>query len=149
MRLFTEVVGQPDLEKKLRALGQALNTQQILDEGAALMFNRTRSRFLAETSPDGVKWPVSKAAIRRAASGRGGGTLFDVGKMFRSLQVSAEGPDSRGIGTNATSPKGFPYPLVHNFGLGFPKRQFLGFNQDDVGSMTRMIIRRITEALAQ
>jgi phage virion morphogenesis protein len=150
MRLLTvSVVGQQGLEKSIRGLGKALDTVKILDEGAAVIYNRLRSRFLIEQAPDGTKWPPSQAALRRARSGRGGGTLFDTGKLFRSIQLYAESQHTRAIGTNVTSPQGFPYAEKHQFGIGFPQRQFLGFAAEDMDLMAQVIIRRIAQGLQQ
>lgn len=150
MRLNIKVIGQPELEKKLLALKEAIDTRRILDQGAALLFNRMRTRFLKETDPTGEKWIPSKAALRRARSGRGGGTLYDTGKLFRSIQLYADGENSRAIGTNVTSPKGYAYGVTHQFGLyGFPVRQFLGFGDSDVKLMTDFIIKRISDGLSQ
>ena len=148
--LRLKVQGTAELEAKIKALHDALDTTRILDEGSAILFNRMRTRFLAETDPDGVRWIPSQAAIRRASSGYGGGTLFDSGRLFRSLQIFSMGPNSRAIGTNliAKGKGGFPYPAVHNFGLlGFPERQFLGFGQQDVALMSSYIIRLISQAV--
>ena len=143
------VSGQAELEAKIQGLAH-IDTQAILDEGAAIIFNRMRSRFLRETDPTGVRWPQSKAAQRRAKSGRGGGTLFDVGKLFPSLQLYSVGTNQRAIGTNASNLAGFPYPVVHNFGLaGFPMRQFLGFGNDDVKLMSDVVIKHILEQLTK
>lgn len=148
--LHIQVKGQADLERKIQQLSEALDTRRILDEGAALLFNRMRSRFLAEVDPTGQKWPTSQAAIRRAITNRGGGTLFNTGKLFRSLQIYASSETSRMIGTDVTSPKGYPYGKVHQFGLGgFPKREFLGFGDTDVGLMSQVVVRRVVDALAQ
>lgn len=150
MRLLrVSVVGQPGLEKALRGLVDGLNPTKILDEGAAVIYNRMRTRFLAETDPLGVKWPVSRAALRRARTGRGGGTLFDTGKLFRSIQLYAESATTRAIGTNVTSPSGFPYAEKHQFGIGFPQRQFLGFADEDLEMMSQVIIRRAVQGLRQ
>jgi phage virion morphogenesis protein len=138
MRLQIAVQGQPDLDKRLTGLVKALDTQEILDEGAAVLFNRQRTRFLMEMDADGNKWPQSQAAKRRAKSGRGGGTLFDTGRLFRSLQLYSMGPNVRAIGTNVW------YGAHHNFGLGkFPVRQFLGFGDVDVQTMVNVVLRRI------
>ncbi len=147
--LKVTVVGQPALEKSIRGLAEALDTVKIIDEGSAVLFNRTRTRFLAEEAPDGTKWPPSKAALRRARLGRGGGTLFDKGRLFRSLQLFADSPTTRAIGTNVTSDEGFPYPERHQFGIGFPQRQFLGFAEEDLTLMSRVIIRRIVNGVKQ
>lgn len=145
--LSVQVTGQPELEAKIKAINQALDTRAILDEGGAVLFNRVRTRFLDEIDPTGVKWPRSRAAIRRERLGRGGGTLFATGRMFRGLQLYADSPTSRAIGVNVTSKTGFPYPMVHQFGLGFPQRQFLGFGDEDVNMMSRVIIHRLVRAL--
>lgn len=147
--LTVTVTGQSGLEKSIRGLTDALDTTKILDEGAAVIYNRMRTRFLMEQAPDGTKWPPSQAALRRAKSGRGGGTLFDTGKLFRSIQLYAESPTSRSIGTNVTSPTGFPYAEKHQFGIGFPQRQFLGFASEDLDLMTRVIMMRVLKGLQE
>lgn len=143
------VQGQPGLLKAIQGMKDALDPVQILDEGAAVIYNRMRSRFLVETDPMGVKWPPSQAALRRARSGRGGGTLFDTGKLFRSIQLFADSRTTRSIGTNVTSPQGFPYAEKHQFGIGFPVRQFLGFGPDDLDTMAKVITRRLVKGLQQ
>jgi len=149
MKLTVTVQGQPGLIKSIRGLVDALDPVKILDEGAAVIYNRMRARFLIETDPRGVKWPPSQAALRRARTGRGGGTLFDTGRLFRSIQLFAESPTTRAIGTNVTSPQGFPYAEKHQFGIGFPQRQFLGFADDDLDVMRTVIIRRVAQGLKQ
>jgi phage gpG-like protein len=146
--LRIEVKGQSELETKIRQLHEGLDTAKILDEGAALLFNRMRSRFLIESDPTGQRWPVSQAAIRRNRTGRGGGTLFNTGKLFRSLQIYATSGTTREIGTDVTA-GGFPYGKVHQFGWGgLPRREFLGFGDEDVGLMSQLIIRRIVTSLS-
>jgi len=150
MRLLTVTVqGQPGLLKAIQGLNDALDTTKILDEGAAVIYNRLRSRFLLQQAPDGSTWPVSQAALRRARTGRGGGTLFDTGRLFRSIQLFADSATTRSIGTNVTSPQGFPYAEKHQFGIGFPQRQFLGFADEDMDVMARVIINRIARGLQQ
>lgn len=147
MLLRVTVQGQPGLVKAMQGMVDALDPVKILDEGAAVIYNRMRARFLIETDPMGQKWPPSQAALRRARSGRGGGTLFDTGKLFRSIQLYADSQFTRAIGTNVTSPTGFPYAEKHQFGIGFPQRQFLGFGPDDLEVMQRVIVRRLAKGL--
>jgi phage gpG-like protein len=150
MRLLSVTVqGQPGLVKAMKGMQDALDTTKILDEGAAVIYNRMRARFLVETDPMGNKWPPSQAALRRARSGRGGGTLFDTGNLFRSIQLYAVGPATRAIGTNVVSKYGFPYAEKHQFGIGFPQRQFLGFAQEDLDVMKLVIFRRLVNGLKQ
>jgi len=93
---------------------------------------------------------VSQAALRRARSGRGGGTLFDTGRLFRSIQLFAESATTRSIGTNVTSPQGFPYAQKHQFGLGgMVARPFLGFATEDLDMMKLVIQRRLAKGLKQ
>lgn len=148
MKLLTvTVTGQPGLTAALKGLDDALDLVKILDEGAAVIYNRLRARFLMEQSPDGTKWPPSQAALRRAKSGRGGGTLFDTGRLFRSIQLYADSQHTRSIGTNVVSPTGFPYAAKHNYGIGFPQRQFMGFAAEDLDIMSKVIINRIARGL--
>lgn len=137
-----EVRGQQALENRLRILARALDPVPILDQSAAILLARIRKRFLEETDPDGIKWQPSKAAQRRAATNRGGGTLFDTGKLFRSIQLYAPTePNSRTIGSDVE------YGVYHQIGLGQIRRSFLGFNDEDADIVTRFLIQRINRAL--
>lgn len=140
------VRGQTQLEQLLYDLTH-IDTQRILDEGASILFHRTLTRFLQETDPTGTKWEPSKAAIWRSTHGKGGGTLFDTGRLFRSIQLYADSTDSRAIGTNVVSPKGVPYARKHQFGIGIERRQFLGFGPEDVQTMSDLVMRRVLEGL--
>lgn len=140
--LRVEVKGQAQIDVVLLGLEQALDPVAILDEAGAFLFNRIRTRFLQQVDPDGVPWMESGAARRRARLGIGGGTLFDTGRLFRSLQLSAVGEDSRAISTDV------PYARKHNAGEdGMLQRVFLGFGEQDAELVTRLIIKRIQEAL--
>lgn len=145
--LRIDITGAQEIETFFQKLAGALDTQKILDEGGAVLLNRTRTRFLAEVDPLGVPWLPSRAAIYRKKMGFGGGTLFKTGRLFYSLQLASEGANGRSIGTNASSIMGFDYPRKHNFGIGFPRRQFLGFGDQDVAIMSDVIIHRIKQAL--
>jgi phage virion morphogenesis protein len=141
--LAVTVEGQPRVDAVIKALNDQVFLDRILDEGAAVLFNRMRERFLRQVDPDGVPWPPSKAAAKRKASGRGGGTLFASGRLWESLQLYADGPLSRAIGTDV------PYGKFHQYGtIHLPRRQFLGFGADDIGYMEQLAVKRITEALA-
>ena len=147
MLKFT-VQGTTELDFFLTKLDDALDTVAILDEGAAVLFNMLRTRFIHERTPDGSLWLPSQAALRRRALGSGGGTLFNTGKLFYSLEIAAEGEDARSIGTDALAETGFDYPAAHNFGLGqFPERQFMGFGEWDIVAMTDVITKRIRDAV--
>jgi phage gpG-like protein len=142
-RLSVTVIGQAGVDAVLKNLEQALDTVQILDEAGAFLFNRIRTRYLQQVNPDGTPWVQSGAAKKRARTGRGGGTLFDTGRLFRSLQLAADGPDARIISTDV------PYAARHNNGTdGQLQRVFLGFSEQDATLVTSLLIKRIKKALA-
>lgn len=141
--LNAEVVGTPRLDKVLKALDGQEFIDDILDESSAVLFNRMRERFLQQVDPDGIPWIPSKAAQRRAKNDEGGGTLFDSGNLFYSLQEFAEDANSRAIGTDV------PYGKFHQLGtIVLPIRQFLGFGAPDVEYMQDVAISKIAEALS-
>lgn len=126
---------QGDLENVLKKVEKAADTTQILDEAGALALNRIRTRFLAEEAPDGTKWPQSEAAKKRRAKG-GTGTLFDTGRLFRSIQLAGAGPNERVIGSDV------PYGIYHQKGEGQERREFIGFSQMDQSLMVKLVLRR-------
>ena len=136
--LSVEVVGLAELHAKVDKLEEALNPVAILDEIEALLLNRIRSRFLAETDPDGKKWIPSKRALKD-----GGKTLFKTGTLFHSIQAHTDGPNERSISTDV------PYARPHNFGLGhMPIREFMGFNEEDLDLIVGLVLQRLREALS-
>jgi phage gpG-like protein len=139
--LILGIEGDEELQEKLTLLAEVLDVDSVADEGAALLLARIRARFLDEVDPEGRPWVPSFAARIRAARGRGGGTLFDTGRLFHSLQVFTNGPGNRTLGTDV------PYAAKHNFGLGQVKRTFLGINDDDVAVVTQSIIHRVNKAM--
>ncbi len=140
--LQAEITGDGELEEVLLALAGALNPDDVLDEGAAVLLNRIKTRFLQETAPDGTKWKPSLASILRKKRGQGGGTLFASGTLYHSLQLFTEGPGTRSIGSDV------PYGVKHQLGLdGMEQRVFLGLNDEDVAVMTKLIYKRVTDAL--
>jgi hypothetical protein len=136
------IVGSRKIEDILRELPQALDTEKILDEGAALMFNRQRTRFLQQVDPHGIPWTPSFAAKKERRA-----TLFKTGKLFRSIQLYAAGPNERAIGTDVTNDAGFPYGMALQYDKIVP-RVFLGFNEsEDVPTMVDLVFHRIEEAI--
>lgn len=132
-----------DLESKLTKLAEAVNTKAILDEASALLLNRIRTRFLTQLSPTGEKWPESQAAKIRALRGVGGGTLYDTGRLFHSIQLANHGDNGRMIGTDVF------YAGFVNYGtVKLPPRIFMGVSDGDVDLVDKLIIRRIEKAFA-
>jgi len=140
--LTFSVQGQPTLEKVISALNDKLDLTLILDEAAALMYARNRARFLQQVDPDNVAWLPSKASLIRARRGRGGGTLYNTGKLFNSIQLYRVGEDSRAIGTDV------PYGRFNQIGtIKIQARQFLGFGVEDIKLAHSLVLKRLTEAL--
>jgi phage virion morphogenesis protein len=138
-----DILGQPRVLAILQALDKALDTTEILDEGAAVLLARNRQRFLAQVDPDNQPWPPSKAALKRALTGKGGGTLFRTGRLFHSIQLARSTFSERFIGTDV------PYAKYHQDRSQYPSaRIFMGFNEDDVSVLNRLVIRRVQNGLA-
>lgn len=135
------VKGFSGLQTLFKKAEQAANPERALDEVGAILLNRIRTRFLEQVDTDGVPWVPSKAAQRRA-SGSGGGTLFDTGALFNSIQLFNRGPGTRAIATDVS------YAPKHQFGLdGNPRREFLGFSDEDVNTANEFILSRINKVL--
>lgn len=138
-----EVSGQNEVAATLSKLGDQLDPEGILDEAVAILLNRIRQRFLAEVDPDGRPWIPSLASRIRKATGRGGGTLFDTGRLFHSIQEYKDSPETRYIGTNV------PYAEKHQLGLnGMVRRQFIGASVEDEDLMVRLVEERVRRALS-
>ena len=114
------------LEDRIQNLKEQVDAEAILDDVGAVLLNRMKARFLAQESPNHVPWIPSKASLHRKLIGRDGGTLFDKGDLYHSIQLFNSGPNSREIATDR------PYAKYHQFGTSkLPIRKFLGFNEED------------------
>ena len=141
--LGVAIKGQAELEIKFSKLTKALDFREILDQSAAILLNDIRTRFLQKIDSGGVPWLPSQAAQNREKAGKGGGTLYDTGNLFHSLQVFAIGDDSRGLGTDVR------YGAFHNYGtVTLPKREFLAFGDGDIQTVQEFLQKRISEAIA-
>lgn len=122
--------GLSKLFKKLDFVGKPVRAQsEITDAVGATVLDRIRKRFLNQVDPDGKPWVPSFAAMRRAESGRGGGTLFDTGRLFHSIQFARKKSTVGEISTDV------PYARKHQFGQqGLPVRVFMGVNKDDANA---------------
>jgi len=112
------------------------DVDEVLDSAVAVILNRVRTRFLAETDPDGKKWIPSKAGLQRRATG-GSGTLFDTGTLFHSIHAIRKSDYERIVTFDRSRA---PYGEKHQLGKdGFPKRVFIGTNQDDADGVTKVL----------
>jgi phage virion morphogenesis protein len=121
------IAGLSSLFKKLDVAGKPSRAQQeVTDAVGATTLDRIRKRFLQQVDPDGKPWKPSFAAIRREKEGRGGGTLFDTGRLFHSIQFARKKNTVGEISTDV------PYARTHQFGeMGQPVRAFMGVNKSD------------------
>lgn len=114
---------------------------RALDEAAAAVLNRLRTGFLQQVGPDGLPWTRSAAGLERESRGQGQ-TLFDTGRLFRSLQLSRGEKNERVIGTNV------PYAGFHNAGTSrMPQREFLAFNQEHLELTQEIFLLRVVEGI--
>jgi phage virion morphogenesis protein len=135
--------GFPEIKRKLDKLNLATDSEEALDAAGAYLLNQIKTRFLRQEATDGSTWPVSQGSIFRKKSGRDGGTLFDKGKLFESIELRRGGPGVRIIGTDVS------YAPDHQFGLnGNPKREFLGISNEDEAGVANIIEQRIKVASA-
>lgn len=124
------------LIQRLEVAKELADTDAILDESGAFILNRIRTRFLAEKDPDEVPWTPSQAAIKRRSMG-GTGTLYDTGRLFRSIQLSSmAGENQRLISTDVSYAK----YLVDMW-------PFMGVNQKDADILEQLLQIRILEAI--
>ncbi len=133
------VSGQGDLQSFIRGLNEKTIVRPILDQTTAILLNRIRTRFLAESGPTG-KWVPSEASRKRSRSGRGGGTLFDTGRLFRSIQLARQTKQDRVLSTDV------PYAKYQQ-----PFRPFIGMNEIDVADFEdisrRLVLNRIARSI--
>lgn len=137
LELEIEIKGFDDVLSMEDRLEKAVNVDDVADQAAAIVLNRTRTRFLDQVDPDGHQWPESYAAKHRREIGRGGGTLFDTGRLFHSIHVDHRGPGDRAVTTNV------PYAGKHNYGIGVVRRTFMGVNADDQAIIRALLIKRL------
>lgn len=115
-----QAIGDP--EKLLAGLGAGLEREAevALDKSAAAILNRLRTTYMQEQDPTGSPWIPSKAGQRNKAKGTGQ-TMYDTGRLFRSIQLSRSEPGLRAIGTNV------PYAQEQRV-----KREFLAITPEHV-----------------
>ncbi len=136
----------------LRAVGDAVDADDILDTASAIILDRTRTRFLKETNPDGSMWPQTKSAAIRRAGGytfaKGGpyapggwktgtGSLFSSGNLFHSIQLVRRDEMTRAIQTDV------PYAIKYQDKRGYT---IIGASDADLTLVSAAIVRRIERA---
>lgn len=114
---------------------------RALDEAAAAILNRLRLTYRQESSPSGAKWPPSRAGVVRKARG-GSGTMFDTGRLFRSIQLYKTAEHERLIGTDV------PYAVYHQGPQAQVERTFLEITQAHLDLSEKIFSNRLLEAMS-
>lgn len=128
-----------DAVKLIKQTERKIDIDDIADDMAAVILGRIRKRYLNQVDPDGIPWKPSFASYVRRQEGRGGGTLYDTGRLFMSIQAVKRGAGIRGIQTDVG------YGIDHHFGQnGQLQRRFLDTNEDDMQFITDSVIKRVT-----
>lgn len=152
MRLDLDLSGIQELADSLLGMDIDGASHEAVTEAGAVLLNRIRRRFLAQVDPEGVAWEPSYAAFRRAfrigsdgkklKRGAGGKTLFDTGTLFHSIQLYSVDPFEMSIASDVY------YGVFHNEGTAtLPKREFMGFSEEDEDVALKVLIKKVEEAL--
>lgn len=129
-----QVRGGLDSRRAIDLFIDGADTEKILDQAAAVLLNRIRTRYQQQVDPEGKAWVPSQRVLKY-----GGNTLIDTGRLFRSIQLYNAPTGMRLIGTDV-----FYGPYMH-FGSkkkGNPARAFMAFNDDDLDLVEKMILAR-------
>ena len=133
--LFTlQVKGGLSSTRAIDLFIEGADTEQILDQAAAVLLNRIRTRYQQEVDPEGNAWKPSQRVMKY-----GGNTLIKTGKLLRSIQLYNAPTGMRLIGTDV-----FYAPYLHygNQSKGNPARAFMAFNDEDLSLVASMILAR-------
>jgi phage virion morphogenesis protein len=131
------------LQKMAAGAAKLQQSQQLCEELGEMLASSTRQRFKDEQGPDGEAWQLSRRARQE-----GGQTLTDKGRLKNSVGYEAS-MNTVAVGTNDIR------AAIHNYGgeikpksasklafevggrqvfvdkVDMPKRQFIGFSEED------------------
>lgn len=125
--------GQVKTGRAIDLFIRGVDTEQVLDDAAAILLNRIRTRFQQQIDPEGHPWIQSQAAIDENRN-----TLIDTGKLFRSIQLYQTSKGMRLIGTDVEYA---PYHHAPRKGI---RRAFMAFNDEDLSLIEAMILLRFS-----
>lgn len=145
--LSLDFLSSPD--DVIEQLGLEEIVREATTEATALILNRIRTRFLAQEDSQGVAWEPSFAAFERSFNGRGGGTGYDTGTLFNSIQQYSISPSEQSIATDVYYGKYFQDGTKNEDGSErTPPREFLAFNAEDEDLAVRVLLSKISEAFS-
>lgn len=138
-----------DLQAMLQGLARNVrDASPVMDDFSEYMMSETMERFEKEEDPEGHGWqtlkPVTEA--QRAKAGKWPGKILQVdGILKNSIQRIWDGSSS-GL-TTGLAGSGLEYAAIHNEGgkagrnrnTDIPRRQYLGFSDDDIAYFKRSL----------
>lgn len=152
MKLDLDLSGFSTLADSLMGMNIDVARHEAVTEAGAVLLNRIRTRFLQQVDPEGVAWEPSYASFlrsfgigkdgRKLKRGAGGGTLFDTGALFHSIQLYSIDPFDMSIASDVY------YGVFHNEGTAIlPKREFMGFSAADEDVALKVLLKKLEEAV--
>lgn len=144
--------------RRLRAAASDLSAPMA--EASEVMLEGTLERFQEERDPLGIPWKKSAAAIEGGRK-----TLQDSGDLYNAIDRQSD-KDSAGVGVYRTGGPAI-YGRIHQFGgtirpkvgkalntpfgyrasVTMPRRQFLGFSDDDIMAIDRILVGHLLRAM--
>lgn len=126
------------LQRLQRKVGDLTPAMKLIGEE---LIRSTDDRFDQEIAPDGTPWKPNSAftVAKKRAEGRILKVLQSTGQMRASITYQAS-RDRVVIGTNDQKAR------KHQFGVGVPKREFLGVSDEDRVEIVQIIEDFLAEA---
>lgn len=144
--------------RRLRAAASDLT--EPMAEASGAMFAGTLERFNDERDPLGIPWQKSKAALEEGRK-----TLKDSGDLYNALERQS-GADYAAVGVYSMGGPAI-YGRIHQFGgtirpksakalntpfdyrasVTIPARPYLGFSDDDIMAIDRILVRHLLSAM--
>ena len=139
-------INSKEINQKLDQLQEQItDLRPVLNELGNHLLNVTKESFENQTAPDGQTWAPLNLKTIKEKKGEGK-ALWKYGHMQRSLNLDISNIAAT-LGLNAYS-KGYPYPIVHQFGTDDGKilaRPFLPIDKN--GNLYPNIERELIELL--
>lgn len=138
MNVTIELNGDKELDRLLEQIARrAKDMQPVMSEAGNYLKNIMEESFDSGRAPDGEVWsPLADSTLNQKHKDGSmhsmGKLLYAEGTLFDSIDYDATSNDLI-IGVNAYSDKGYPYPVVHQFGSEdgkIPARPFMPIDGD-------------------
>ncbi len=149
------------LAPTLRRLREAASDlSRPMAEASEVMFEGTLDRFQDERDPLGLPWKKSAAAMEESRK-----TLQDSGDLYNAIERQS-GEDYASVGVYGTGGPAI-YGRIHQFGgtirpktgkalntpfgyrasVTMPRRAYLGFSDDDILAIDRILVGHLLTAM--